>query len=154
MTDSIAFSMACRRKLLKGFKYCYSSLMIRLHTVKWFYVLICITNTSIKHQSFVCTLLSGFKYCYVILTIQCKISHLFNWFNSSVWPIDETQKGSTFPSQRGPGSNSNEGVRCILQSSSTTEASPSVCLVSYPRHTLQVVLPLCRDAVGVFYNRS
>ena len=48
------------------------------------------------------------------------------------------------------GSNGNEGVLRIPQSSSMTEASPSDCLVSYPKHLLGVVLPLCRDAVGVF----
>ena len=33
-------------------------------------------------------------------------------------------------------------------------ASPSDCLVSYPGHSLRMVWPLCRDAVGVFYCSS
>ena len=38
--------------------------------------------------------------------------------------------GVTTPGQRGPGSNGNEGVLHIPQSSSITGASPSDCLVS------------------------
>ena len=56
--------------------------------------------------------------------------------NSSIWPIDRTLSGATTPGQSGPESNNNEGVLCIPQSSSITEASPSDCLVSYPGHLL------------------
>ena len=38
--------------------------------------------------------------------------------------------------QSGPGSNGNEGVLRIPQSSSTAGTSPSDCLVSYPGHSL------------------
>ena len=51
------------------------------------------------------------------------------------------------------GSNGNERVLCILQSSSITRSSPSDCLVSYPGHSLGGVLP-CKEAVGVFYCSS
>ena len=44
--------------------------------------------------------------------------------------------GATTPSHSGTGSNGNEGVLYILQSSSITETSPSDCLVSYTRHLL------------------
>ena len=37
--------------------------------------------------------------------------------NSSIWPIDRTISGAITPSQSGPGSNGNEGVLCIPQSS-------------------------------------
>ena len=37
--------------------------------------------------------------------------------------------------QSGPGSNGNEEVLCISQSSSITEASPSNCFVSYIQDT-------------------
>ena len=37
--------------------------------------------------------------------------------------------------QSGPGSDGNEGVLCIPQSSSTAGTSPSDCLVSYPGHS-------------------
>ena len=42
----------------------------------------------------------------------------------------------TVPSLSGPGSNRNEGVLRIPQSSSITGTSPSDCLVSYPGHSL------------------
>ena len=44
--------------------------------------------------------------------------------------------GATTPSQSGPGSNGNEGVLHIPQTSSITGTSPSDCLVSYPGHSL------------------
>ena len=60
--------------------------------------------------------------------------------------------GATTLSQSGPGSDDNEGVIRIPQSSSITGISPSDCLVSYPGHSLAgSVLPLCREAVSVFY---
>ena len=55
---------------------------------------------------------------------------------SSIWPIDRTLSGATTPSQSWPGSNGNEGVLCIPQSSSITGTSPSDCLVSYTGHSL------------------
>ena len=92
-----------------------------------------------------------FLYIQTVLfqTIQFSISILFN----SVWPIDRTLSGATTRDQSGPVNNGNKGVLRILQSSSITGASPSDCLVSYPRHSLRV-LPLCRDSVGVFYSPS
>ena len=56
--------------------------------------------------------------------------------NSFIWPIDRTLSGATTPGQSGPGSNGNERVLHISQSSSITEASPSDCLMSYPGHLL------------------
>ena len=55
---------------------------------------------------------------------------------SSIWPMDRTLLGATTTSQSGPGSDGNEGVLHISQSFSITGASPSDCLVSYPRHLL------------------
>ena len=49
--------------------------------------------------------------------------------NSSIWPTDRTLSGTITPGQSGPGSYGYEGVLCIPQSSSITEASPSDCLV-------------------------
>ena len=49
-------------------------------------------------------------------------------------------------------SNGNEGVLHIPQSSSITGHLPSYCLMSYLGHSLGVVLPLCRDAIAVFYS--
>ena len=67
--------------------------------------------------------------------------------NSSIWPIDGTLSSATTQSQSKPGSNDNEEVFHITQSSSITGASPSDCLVLYSK-----ILPLCFDAVGVFYS--
>ena len=51
----------------------YSTLLIDLHTAKWFQVLSCITNNSIKHQSFVYTQLND--QTVLFQTIQFSISH-------------------------------------------------------------------------------
>ena len=48
-------------------------------------------------------------------------------FNPLIGPLS----GATTPGQSGPGSNGNEGVLRILQSSSIAGTSPSDCLVSY-----------------------
>ena len=45
--------------------------------------------------------------------------------------------GATTPGQSGSGSDGNEGVLRITQSSSTVGTSPSDCLVSYPGHSLE-----------------
>ena len=54
-------------------------------------------------------------------------------FNPSIGPLS----GATTPGQSGPGSNGNEGVLRIPQSSSIAGTSPSDCLVSYPGHLLR-----------------
>ena len=48
---------------------------------------------------------------------------LRKWLNSSIWPIDGTLIGMTNPSQSRPGSNGNDGVLHIPQSSSTGASS-------------------------------
>ncbi len=69
-------------------------------------------------------------------TIQFSIStHL-----SSISLIDRTLSGATTLGQSGPGSDGNERVHSI------TGASLSDCLMTYPRHSLWEVPPLCRDA--------
>ena len=52
--------------------------------------------------------------------------------NYSILPI----LGATTPSQSRPGSDGNEGVLRIRQSSSITGVSSSDCLESYPEHML------------------
>ena len=59
--------------------------------------------------------------------IQFSISTQF----CSIWPIDRALSSATTPNQNGPGSDGNEGVLRISQSSSITGASPSDCLMSY-----------------------
>ena len=69
--------------------------------------------------------------------------------------IDRTVSRATTPGQSRPRSNGNEGILCIPQSFSVTGPSSSDCLISYTRHSFGGrVLPLCRDAVGVFYSCS
>ena len=68
------------------------------------------------------------------------------------WPIDRTLPGTTTLSLSELGSNGNKGVLNILLISSITGASPSDGLMSHPGHLLGGILPLCRDAAGVFYN--
>ena len=69
---------------------------------------------------------------FLFQVIQFSISTQFNF----IWPIDRTLSGATTPNQSGPGSDVNEGVLRIAQSSSITGTSPSDCLVSYPGHSL------------------
>ena len=57
--------------------------------------------------------------------------------NSSIWAIDRNLSGAITPAQSSPGSDNNEGVLCIPQSSSITGTSPSDCLVLYPEHLLE-----------------
>ena len=67
----------------------------------------------------------------LIQTIQFSISIQF----SSIWPIDRTLSGAITLGQSGPGSDDNEKVHLIPQSSSITGISPSDCFVSYPGHS-------------------
>ena len=55
---------------------------------------------------------------------------------SSILPIDRALSGATTPSQSELGSDGNEGVLRIPQSSSTAGTPPSDCLVSYAGHSL------------------
>ena len=52
--------------------------------------------------------------------------------NIYIWPIDRTLSGATTLDQSEPGSDGNDGVLRIPQSSSITGASPLDCLMSYP----------------------
>ena len=65
---------------------------------------------------------------YSVYSIHFSISMLLT--------IDRALSGATTPGQSGPGSDGNEGVLRIPQSSSTAGTSPSNCLVSYPGHSL------------------
>ena len=92
-------------------------------------VLQCITNNSIKHQSFIYSQLN--VKTVLFQTLQFSISIKL----SSTCPIDRTQSAATTLSQSEPGSNGNEGVLCIPQCSSIMGASLSDCLVSYTGHS-------------------
>ena len=65
--------MVCKHILL--IMFLNEAKLILLHTVKWFQVLLCITNNSIKHQSFVYTQLND--QTVLFQTTQFSTSHLF-----------------------------------------------------------------------------
>ena len=71
---------------------------------------------------------------------------------SFIWSIDRTLSGTTSQSQSGPGSNGNEGVLCISQSSHITGALPLDCLVSYSEHSF--VLPPSAEKQLVYSTAS
>ena len=50
--------------------------------------------------------------------------------NSSMWPIDRTWSGATTPGQSGPGSNGNEEVLHIPQSSKTRASTSESFVIS------------------------
>ena len=58
--------------------------------------------------------------------------------NNSILRIDRNLSGATTPGQSEPWSDGNEGILHIPQSSFITEASPSDCLLSCLRHSLEV----------------
>ena len=79
---------------------------------------------------------------FLFQTIQFTVSMQF----MPIWPIDRTLLDATTPGQSGPGK---EGVLHIPQSSSN--------LTIWSCHIQEFrcgVLPLCKDAVGVFYSPS
>ena len=115
----------------------YLLLIAYLHTVKWFQVLLCTTNNSIKHEPFVYTQLNDKTVPFLI--IQFSISHLFPLrlnVKQSYW----TLSGATTPSQIEPGSYGNEKVLHIPQFFKTG-VLPSDCLMSYPGHSLEESCP-------------
>ena len=63
-----------------------------------------------------------------------------------------TLSGAITLSNSGAGSDGNEGVIRIHQSSSVSGSSPLDCLKSYQGHLLERVLPLYRDAVDVYFG--
>ena len=82
------------------------------------------------------------------MQFKCKKSKLSKLQLSSSWPIYRILSGATTLGQSGPGSDGNEGVLCIPQSSSNTGTSPSdwllLCLghllgESYPSAEIQSV---------------
>ena len=154
---------------LNGPKYWYIIPIITFrHTVEEFQVFLFNTNNS---HSF--ALSNGSKYCNVSQTIYLNISHLYTQLNShtvlfqtiqfnishlfalslncqtSIWQIDRTLSGTTTSDQSGPGSNVNEGLLNIFQSSSF-EASALDYLASYRGPTLGGVW----GADGVFFSPS
>ena len=71
----------------------------------------------------------------------------------SIWPIDRTLSGATTWSQSGLGSNSNEGVLYIPQSSKTGSL-PLDGLVSYLRHSLGGSLTPLQRCIRCIYSTA
>ena len=103
--------------------------------VEWFQVLLCITNNSNKHQSFIYAQLNVKTVLYKALQLK---TVLFQAIQFSIC-IDRTLASATTPDQ------SRQEI-CI------TRTSLSECLVSYIRTLVGGVLPLYRDTVRIFYN--
>ena len=64
--------------------------------------------------------------------------------NSSIWPINRTLSDATIPSQSGPGSNGNKEVP-----KAPALLEPIRLFNPISGHSLEEVLSLCKDAVGV-----
>ena len=75
------------------------------------------------------------------LNKETKPLHTVKWSNSFIWPIVRTLSGATIPGWSEPGSNGNEGVLHIPQSS-RNGASSADGFMSYPGHSLRGVLTL------------
>ena len=73
--------------------------------------------------------------------------------NNSIWPFDWTLSSVTTPSQSGPESNGKARVLHMPQSS-RTGASSIDSLMPYPGDSLVGVVPLSKNAVGVFHSPS
>ena len=137
--------------VVPSYEQFYLILIICLHTVKWFQVLLCITNNSIKHQSFVYTQLND-------QTILFHISHLFAlslnvkqfYLNCKKEPIRCYHSGSEWAWKQWK-------WRGTLHSPKLQHYwSLTIRLFNAMSRTFigERVLPLCRDAVDVFYNTS
>ena len=111
-----------------------------IRTVKYFQVLLCIISIN---QSFIYTQLND-------QTLLYNTSHLFS-HRSNVKQFYLPHSAATLD-QSGPGSNCNEGLIHIPQSSRTVTSS--LIFFSVISRTLNVgwVLPFCIDAVSLFYS--
>ena len=130
-------------------KHFYFKLFSLVNKVKWFQELLCITNNSLKHKSFIQTQLND--QTVLFQAIQLSINTYF----STNWPIDRTLSGATTPGQSGHGSEGHKWILRIPQSLTLHYWSLTVRLFSVISRTLfGGVLLLCSEAVGVFFSPS
>ena len=121
-------------------KYCHVSLTIQLNS---HFVCTQLNYQTVLFQTLQFTSSRVFLFTQLnvksvpFLTIPFSLSTQF----SSIWPKDRTLSGTTTLGHCGPGSNGNQRVLCIPQSSSITGASPSDCLESYPGYLLEESYP-------------
>ena len=83
-------------------------------------------------------------------TINFRISMLLVLFNPQIGPYQVLPLRARVDL----GAMAMKGYSAFPKAPALLEPSPSDCLVSYPGHSLGGVLPLCREAVGVFYSSS
>ena len=74
-TSILLYQISMINKHISGITFLYEAELIFLHAFKLFQILRCISNDSIKHQSFVYTQLND--QTVLFLTIQFSISHFF-----------------------------------------------------------------------------
>ena len=72
--------------------------------------------------------------------------------NSSIWPTDQTLSGATIPGPSGPGSDGNEGLLHVLQSSRDWASLPDG-LISYSWHSLEESYPSA-EMLLVYFTAS
>ena len=113
--------------------------LILLHIVKWFKVLLYITDSSIKPVIYLHTV----KWSNSFIS-DISILHSVYLSNSSIWPIDRNLSGASTLGQNRPGSDGNEGIPHIPQSSSITGVLPSDFLMSCLGHSFKESYPFER----------
>ena len=123
-------------------------MLICLHTFKWFQVLLSNNNNSI------CTQLNSFRYCHITQIIYLILKIPSKRLDSSICPVDRTLTSTISLGQSGPRSNGNEVVLHTFKSSKTGSSLSDA--VKCHRHLFRTrkALPICRDAVSVFYSPS
>ena len=119
-------------------------LILFLHTVKWFPVLLCITNNSIKYYSFVHTQLN--EKTVLLIAIQFNAFHLFAHSLNIEQFYLSYRLDPIRCNHSEPGSDSSEEAPTFLK-------APRLEPHNQTQDTFWwVVLPLSRNAVGVFYS--
>ena len=95
---------------------------------------------------------------YLLLSLNTHVyTYLMLTWNKYIYIYIERERERARERERGGGrlgSDDNEGILCITQNYCITRTSPSDCLVLHQGHSWKEVLPLCREAVGVFSNHS
>ena len=111
--QTIQFSISTQFKCQKHF---YLKLFSLVNKGKWFQVLLCIINSSIKHQSFIYSQLNVKTVLFLIIEFSICIHFI------STQPIDRTLIGATTPGQSEPRSYAYKWVLRISSNSSIREA--------------------------------
>ena len=122
---------------------------IKLQTIQ-FSINIVFVHTQLNVQ----TILFETDQFWISTEFQYQKQFYFKQFTVAEEHIDRTLSGAPTLDQSWPGRDGNEGILHIPLISSITQTSPSDCLLSISRTVVGRVLPLYREAVGVFYSPS